>query len=141
MNLRLLISGFIAGALAVPLFHQALLLFFKLQGWSKRPVYELTPTQPLGVPALFSLMFWGGVWGILLSLLLSRLNGALYWVIALLAGAVAPSIIAWLIVMPLKGYGLFGGGSRALIVGTLLVNAAWGLGVAVLLRVLKLITP
>lgn len=136
MSIRDLVAGFSAGALAVPLFHQALLAFFKAMGWSSRAAYDLAPTKPLGVPALVSLMFWGGVWGILLTLWLTRLQGPQYWLTAVLAGAVAPSIIAWLVVMPLKGFGFFGGGSMALIAGTLLVNAAWGLGAAILLKLL-----
>ena len=135
--MRQMLIGFIAGVLAVPLFHQGMLVLFRVVGWSKRPVYQMTPTEPLGVPAIFSMSFWGGVWGILLALVLSRFSGWSYWVIALLFGAFALSVVAWFVVMPLKGMGIAGGGGRPLIVGTLLVNGAWGVGAALLIKLFE----
>ena len=92
-------------------------------------------TAPLGVPAVLSLAFWGGIWGILLWLAIARYQGsAAYWILAILLGAVAPSLVALFVVLPLKGQPAAGGGKPAIIAGALLLNGMWGLGVAVLMR-------
>lgn len=90
--MKVLLS-FLAGALAVAACHQVVLALFVAAGWSERRPFSLEPTAPLGVPALASLMFWGGVWGVLLGALLLRRGSALaYWGTALLFGALAPTV-------------------------------------------------
>lgn len=122
---------FVAGALAVPLFHQLLLLILNAVGWVARRPFALAPTEPFGVPQVVSLSFWGGVWGIVLGLVLARVNErSTYWVVALVFGAVAPTLVAVLVVAPLKGQA-FTGDAKMLATG-LLVNAAWGIGAAAL---------
>jgi hypothetical protein len=70
-----------------------------------------------------------------LWLVIQRHQGsALYWILALIVGAIAPSLVALFIVLPLKGQPMGGGGNPALIVGALLLNGAWGIGVALLMR-------
>lgn len=50
----------------------------------------LHATQPLGVPAVISLAFWGGVWGILFELIHNRFpRGGGYWLTAFLFGAIS----------------------------------------------------
>jgi hypothetical protein len=71
--MRILLSGFIAGALSVVIFHQgsAFLLhhigneipaMVAVFGKAAAP-FNMAPTKPLGVPAIASQCFWGGVWG------------------------------------------------------------------------------
>lgn len=120
---------FIAGALAVPLFHQVVLLLMNYGGWVDRWPYSMTPTEPLGVPQVISLSFWGGVWGIILGLLISeRTPSANFWAIALLFGAVFPTLVAIFIVPPLKDQPVNWSVQRFLL-GALL-NGAWGFGTA-----------
>jgi hypothetical protein len=45
--------------------------------------------------------------------------------------------VALFVVFPLKGLGVAGGWDPKIIVGALLLNAAWGLGTALTLRALK----
>jgi hypothetical protein len=59
----------------------------------------------------------------------------LYWVSALVFGALLPSVVALFVVLPLKGLPAAGGWNPKLIVGALLLNGAWGIGTALLLRV------
>ena len=93
-------------------------------------------TQPLGLPQLWSLVFWGAVWGVALAAALRRLDGASLVLAATVFGAILPSLVAWTIVASLKGQPLFAGGApKGLLVG-LLVNAAWGLGTGIGLAVL-----
>ena len=114
---------FIAGALAVPLFHQVMLAILNATGVVARAPFAMTPTKPFGVPQVVSLSFWGGVWGIILGLILDRITSRRkYWLVALVFGAIAPTLVAGLVVAPLKGQPA-GGDAKMLAVG-LLVNAA-----------------
>ena len=54
--------GFIAGCIAVLLFHQGALLALHLAGIAPSP-WNIAPVPPFGVPAVVSAAFWGGVWG------------------------------------------------------------------------------
>ena len=118
------VKWFLAGAVAVPFGHQIMLWILNLAAYTSRKPFPMTPTEPFGVPMVISLSFWGGVWGILLGLVLSRARGAAYWLVALLFGAIAPTLVAGLVVAPLKGQPM--GGDAKLILTGLLVNAAWG---------------
>src|SRR5881227_3139520 len=73
---RWLIVGFIAGALAVIVFHQSALAVLHALQLSRSAPYSFSPTAPLGIPQLWSLAFWGGVWGIVLAAVLARVDGA-----------------------------------------------------------------
>lgn len=127
--------AFVAGFLSTLVFHQGVLALLHLAGASPRAPYAMAPTPPLGVPQVLSLAFWGGVWGIALWLAIRPLEGSwLYWVTALLLGALGPSIVALFVVLPLKGQPVAGGWNPALMVGALLLNGAWGLGTALFVR-------
>lgn len=121
---------FIAGFLAVPLCHQVVLWIMNATGFISRAPFSFEPTKPFGVPQLISLSFWGGVWGIILGLVLARTR--YYWTTALIFGAIAPTLVAGLVVAPLKGQPT-GGNAKMLVMG-LLVNGAWGLGTALIYR-------
>jgi hypothetical protein len=97
----------------------------------------MAATEPLGIPQVASLAFWGGVWAIALMPLLRRFKGGAWFAAWAAAGALAPSAVALFIVFPLKGLGMAGGWDPKIIVGALLLNAAWGLGAALTLRALK----
>ena len=131
------LKAFLAGFFSTLIFHQGLLAILHAAGASPRAAYALDPVPPLGVPAVLSLAFWGGVWGILLWLLIAGAQGPRYWLVALLFGAVAPSLIALLVVLPLKGQPAGGGWKPAVIIGALLLNGAWGLGVAAFMRLFQ----
>jgi hypothetical protein len=132
--MRIIIS-FFAGFFATLLFHQPALGLLRLAGLTDRTPYTMDPTVPFGVPAVISLAFWGGLWGIALWLLIrNRVGSVAYWGWALVFGAVAPTLVAGLVVAPIKGQPLAGGGSVSMIVMGLSVNAAWGLGTALMMR-------
>jgi hypothetical protein len=132
-----LVLAFIAGALAVPVFHQMLFLVLHLAGIIPVPPFDMTPTQPFGVPALVSISFWGGVWGIVFALTLPRwFRGAAYWVAALVVGGVALTLVYMLVVVPLKSGHLPGDMVGLFVIGFLL-NAAWGLGWALFLALFE----
>ncbi len=67
MNAGRLLRGFVAGAAAVLVFHQAMVLALHLLGATPNFPWSLRPIPPLGVPAIVNQMFWGGLWGALFA--------------------------------------------------------------------------
>jgi hypothetical protein len=126
---------FIAGALAVPLGHHLMLGLLNVAGLTTFRPYSFEPTSPFGVPQMFSLMFWGGVWGLVLGLALLRVRTPrAYWTIAILFGAIAPTLGAGVIAIA-KGQPLHP--TPILLTVGLLVNGAWGLATAAFYRWLE----
>lgn len=130
-----LLLGFVAGFLATLIFHQltlALLWAIKLAPFGP---FAMGPTKPFGVPAVFSLAFFGGLWGIIFVLIDRRFPDRFgYWLTSFLFGAIFPSLVALLIVLPLKGKPMGGGWHPPLLITAFLINGAWGVGTALLVR-------
>ena len=61
-------------------------------------------------------------------------SGSAYWLRAALFGALLPSAVALFIVFPIKGLGVAGGWNPQVIVGALILNAAWGIGLGLFMR-------
>jgi hypothetical protein len=126
--------AFVAGFLGVLIFHQLMLALLHALGLTAMTSYPMGATTPFGIPRVLSLAFWGGVWAIPLALILARLHsGTGYWWTALLFGAIGPSVVNWLVVMPIKGMPLGGGWHASGILTALIINGAWGLGTALLM--------
>ena len=96
------LRAFIGGFLATLIFHQGVWFLLHLAG-AVPPPFSLEPTQPLGVPKVISLAFWGGVWGIPIWMLIRHSRGPKFWFKAAAFGAVGPSLVALAIVYPIKG--------------------------------------
>ena len=125
---RWVVVGFVAGFVSVLVFHQGAAGLLHALGLTPRAPYSLQATQPLGVPVLVSIAFWGGVWGALLAATFARLEGARLVVAATIFGAIFPTLVAWFIVAPLKGNPVAGGFNPAAMMIGPIVNGAWGLG-------------
>ncbi|MBL7249749.1 hypothetical protein JF515_04440 [Alcanivorax marinus] len=123
------VKAFVAGVLSTLIFHQGLLALLHAVGVVPAPAYNLAATEPLGVPAVLSLAFWGGIWGLPLWWLIRYKPARLFWLVSLLFGAIAPTVVAMLLVFPLKALPV----SIGTWVGGFLLNGAWGLGVAILM--------
>lgn len=137
MNARRLLLAFVAGFLATIVFHQGGLAALNAAGLTDRAPFGMEPTKPFGVPQVLSLAFWGGVWGVILALVLARpMNKAVYYLTALIFGAVLPTLIAFFLVAPLKGNPIAGGGDPKIIAGALILNGLWGFGTALFLQML-----
>jgi hypothetical protein len=130
---RWLLTGFVAGALAVLLFHQGALAMLHMMGVTPRTAYPMQATGPLGIPQVWSLAFWGAVWGVLLAVALHRLDGPALVFASIVFGAIAPTLVAWFVVAPLKGQPMAAGFAPAAMLTGVIVNAAWGLGTGALL--------
>ncbi|MCK7543926.1 hypothetical protein MLC59_07070 [Marinobacter bryozoorum] len=121
------IKAFISGFLATLVFHQGLYALFWLAGMVPAAPFNLSPVPPLGVPAVISLAFFGGLWGLVLWAIVGRLATGAFWSLMVLLGAVGPTAVAMLVVFPLKGIDV----TAQTWVGGLVLNGFWGLGVAV----------
>ena len=132
-----LLFGFIGGFFGTLVFHQLTLAVLWGVGLAPFKPFPMAATQPFGVPAVLSLAFWGGVWGIPFALIDRRFpRGGGYWATAFLFGAVLPSVVALLVVLPLKGRPMGGGWHLPLLLTAFLVNGAWGVGTGIILKTL-----
>lgn len=131
------LRAFIAGFVSTLVFHQGLFWMFHRAGLIPQAAWNMAPVPPFGVPAVLSLAFWGGLWGIALWLLVGRAHGGRRWALAIGLGALLPSLVALAVVFPLKGGAFFAGGDPKILAGALLLNGAWGLGVALLMKLMK----
>jgi hypothetical protein len=132
-----LFYGFIAGFFATLIFHQLTLAALWAAGVAPFGPFSMAATPPFGVPAVFSLSAWGGVWGIIFALVdnkFPRHSG--YWMTAFLFGAILPSLVALFVVLPLKGKPMGGGWHAPLMLTALLINGAWGIGTGLILKAL-----
>lgn len=132
----------IAGFCSVLIFHQGALSILRAIGISSATPFPYGPTKPFGLPQIWSLAFWGGIWGVIYALVeRSFPRRAGYWVLTLIFGAIGPTFVAWFIVFPLKGMPLGGGWKPSGIITGLVINAAWGIGTAMTLRMLTAPSP
>lgn len=123
-------AAFGAGFIATLLFHQAVIAAFYAAGAIAAAPWDLTSVPPFAVPKVISLAFWGGVWGLPVWYLVRRQAGAAFWLRVVALGAIGPTMVAMLVVFPVKGIAV----SATTVVGGLLVNAAWGLGLGIVMR-------
>jgi hypothetical protein len=129
------IETFIAGTLAVLVFHQSGAALLYLCGWSPRAPWSLAPTVPFNVPQVLSQAFWGGIWAMLLwPALRRRHRQGDYWWGAMAAGMCCLSLVGWFVAQPLKGQPVAFGWDALAMLRSLLLNGAWGLGLALLMR-------
>ncbi len=129
------IYGFIAGFLATLTFHQGALLILRAAGIAPFGPFSMAATHPWGIPAVISLALWGGVWGVLFAFLQSPFAVVSnYWIRAFLFGAVFPTMVALLMVLPLKGKPVGGGWHWQLLLTAFLTNGAWGFGTGFFLK-------
>lgn len=125
-----LYEGFVSGILATITFHQFTLWLLWRASLAPFGPYSFTPTLPWGVPAVISLAFWGGVWGVILCSLLSKASPNGHWVKSFGFGALFPTLVALFIVLPLKEGPIGGGWHLPLLMTAFLINGAWGIGTA-----------
>lgn len=133
-EMRVLLE-FVAGFCATIFFHQPALWLLHVAHYTPRAPYAMNPVPPFGVPAVISLAFWGGIWGLILIPAIARIksDGA-YFLAAIVIGAIFPTLVAGLIVAPLKHQPV--PHSASMLILGLIVNGAWGLGTALFFRFL-----
>ena len=125
---------FVAGFLAVFCFHQVALGLLHAAGVVPFAPFNLATTKPLGVPSVISGAFFGGLWALVMIAVLDRIGSGMIWPKAALFGGVVLTLVALLVVFPLKGMAFAGNWDPKIWVGAALLNGAWGFGVALLMQ-------
>ncbi len=131
------IKAFIAGFLSTLVFHQGIIGLFYVMGAFPRAPFSMAATQPFGVSQVISLAFFGGLWGVALWPVIRKVAGTQFWLRALILGAVLPTVVAFCVVMPMKGMAMGAGWDPKMWIGGFIVNGAWGLGLALIMRALN----
>jgi hypothetical protein len=132
MAKRILLE-FLAGFLATLVFHQPAVWLLHLAGVTPRTPYTMTPVPPFHIPAVISLAFWGGVWGLILIPAIAGIkNEGAYWIAAIVFGAIFPTLVAAYVIAPIKHLPVPHTPSNVIL--GLTVNGAWGLGTALFFR-------
>ena len=132
-----LLFGFIAGFAATFIFQQLTWWILWSVGLAPSGPFSMEVTKPFGVPAVFSHAFWGGIWGIVFSMVDCRFPVRSYWMTAFLFGAVLPTLVGRLVVAPLKGLPMGNSWHLPLLLTAFLANGAWGIGTGLILRILS----
>ena len=130
------ILGFVAAALAVLTFHQAMWAAWHVAGLMPPP-YPTTPIPPYGVPQIVNLCFWGGLYGVVFGLLMPRL-GRPVWLWGVGFGVLA-ALVGLLLVPAVKGVAFSTIEARLSVQGvmrSLAINGFWGLGLGLILPLL-----
>lgn len=136
-----MVLAWIAGFVAVLIFHQPVLALLSSAGVTQAIPYAAQSVEPIGVPQFISAAFWGGVWGVVLYAISRHWNASsAYWLKCLLFGMIFPTLVAWMIVAPMKGLPTAAGGNINGMLTGLCVNAAWGIGTGLLIRLMRLHT-
>jgi len=134
--------GFIAAAISVLTFHQAMwevLHLLALPGMGMPPPYPTDPIAPFGIPRVLNLAFWGGLYGIVFALVLPRLTAPL-WLAGLGLGIIA-ALVGLLVVPAIKGLPIGGGWMWQNWARSFLINGFWGFGVGIILPLMIRRTP
>ena len=131
LSTRLLL-GFLAGALAVLVFHQLAILAMTQAGIIQGNPYSFRPIKPWNVPALVNSCFWGGLWGCVFALVAARLpRGAAWYAAGFAFGVLGPVLVGWFVVAPIKGNPVAAGWIPARMLNSIIINGLFGLGIAV----------
>jgi hypothetical protein len=147
-NSTRIIAGFIAGFLAVLIFHQGMYVLIQQMlkmGYLGAPPLGGTPWNmaadpaAYGMPRVLNQAFWGGLWGILFAYVIDVMPGPNV-LRGFIFGCIFPMLLgSWLVVAMIKGAPLFSGAMgkggfnvMALRNGFLLNGVAFGIGLGLL---------
>jgi hypothetical protein len=135
---RNLVLGFVAGAIAVLIVHQVMVLILGTVGLARNPPYSMAPVKPWGVPTLFNSMFWGGLWGAVFGAIADRLPRQWpLFVTGFLFGVLGPVLVGWFVVAPIKGLPVAAGWNPTRMLTSVLINGPFGIGVAYIFTALR----
>jgi hypothetical protein len=133
-----LFLGFIAGAIAVLVFHQSMILILHLMKQTPNFPWSMKAAGPFNVPAIVNSMFWGGLWGSVFAAIGHAIPAGASWLRGIAFGLLGPWLLGNGILVPLFKGGpfLFGFAVPRMIIGAL-IGATFGLGLALVFSALK----
>ncbi|MDO9713351.1 hypothetical protein [Paracraurococcus lichenis] len=127
--------GFTAATISVLIFHQGTSALLNASGVPTVGPYSMSPVPPFGVPMLVNRFFWGGLYGLVLGLILPWLPRAPLWLLGFCFGLLSV-LVGWFVVAPLKGLPIAGGFVPARMWPTIVINGVWGIGIGLVLSLL-----
>ncbi|HSH33732.1 MAG TPA: hypothetical protein VLB31_08925 [Actinomycetota bacterium] len=136
-----LLLGFLAGALSHLIFQGGLGSVLYAAHLVPALPWSLAPVPPLGVPKSFSLAFWAGLWGLVYAVLEPRLTARFGWSAGGLVFGLAPLVVYWFVVLPLKGLGVGGGFHLAMVPIEVAFHVVFGIGTAIIFRSVLVLAP
>jgi hypothetical protein len=130
--------GFVAGALAVVVFHQLMVLVLHLMGQAPNFPWSFRPIPPWAVPAIINQMFWGGLWGAAFAAIGAMIPLSSDLGRGVVFGLLGPWLLGNGILVPLfkSGTLLWGFNPQNMWRGAL-IGAVFGLGIAVFMRLFR----
>ena len=134
---RDLALGFLAGALAVAIFHQFMVYVLGVVGLGGGQIYSMRGVPPFDAPRIVSQMFWGGVWGMVFAAIAGKLPDWPRIVLGFLFGVCGPVLFSWTILSLMRGNALFAGFNPARMLASVLINGFYGIGVALIFAPLR----
>lgn len=147
---KVVVWGFVMGALSVLAFHQGTMhLLFNYgnnvtfitdvigraesPGWQLHQGMANPPIPGVHIPAFFNLMFWGGLWGMLIAALI-RYTTLPDLMTGAVVGGVVSVLVSVALVAAVQGLPLLDGGDTRDLLRAVLIHGGFGFGVAFLLR-------
>ena len=134
MSTTRLFLGFLAGALSHLIFQGGFGAILYVAHLIPALPWSLAPVPPLGVPQSLSYAFWAGLWGLVYALLEPRFTAIFGWWAGGLVFGIAPLLVYWFVVLPLKGAGVGGGFHLAMVPIEVGFHLVFGSGVASIFR-------
>ena len=134
MSTTRLFLGFLAGALSHLIFQGGFGAILYVAHLIPALIWSLAPVPPLGVPRSLSLAFWAGLWGLVYALLEPRLTAHFGWWVGGLVFGIAPLLVYWFVVLPLKGAGVGGGFHLKMVPIEVGFHVVFGIGTAIIFR-------
>lgn len=148
-----IITGFVAGMIAVLVFHQGAIFLLKTIGMlpPTSQIYNMSPLPnglpPVasffksigfaGWPVLFNQMFWGGLLGAIFGAIHHKLPGGVMIIKGLIYGLIVVVLSNWIIVPLIKSQALFAGFVTQRMLAGALIQAAFGIGVGLFYSLLR----
>jgi hypothetical protein len=129
-----LLAAFAAGWAATLAVHQPAVGLLHGFGFIAGAPFDTRATAPFGIEHIWSLAFWGGVWGIVLVLAARRQRLMPQTLFAVIFGAVVPTLVFWFVIAPLRGQPIAQNWNLARLWIGPLVNGLWGLGTVLFWR-------
>jgi hypothetical protein len=135
MAFRYLLLGFLAGAISVPIFHQLTVLALHSAGLVPNAPWSMRPVPPLGVPTILNQAFWGGMWGLLFGLIMTRVPRSRAIIVGIAVGMLGAAMVNLTLLPWLRGQPM-PVGDIARWWRPMLINGVWGLGMGVIFTAL-----
>jgi hypothetical protein len=133
-----ILLGFAAGLIVALVVQQPLVWFLHHFGLTAQHAFSTQATSPMSVQAVWSRMFWGGVFGVALAWFGTRYVLGSRWLVGTITfGVVFRTFIDW-VVVPIFWWQAWPGYSLDTIVTPLILNIVWAIVTAGLLAVMSL---